>query len=224
MEKCVYLHNVRLHKQMKHPLIILTLLFSSIFSLSAQTRLGTTSRIINRADNHYYALDSIFLGEEYSNTLMGVAMITKNAFGGNASCLRSNYDPAKKRHELVYLVLNQKRKGRMKVTSCRCTISSEVFFDLSNLFSSAVYASLPGSIVYGADGVLYEFLFGQSLSANCWWPSLQSNSNCGRLVSLIQKIENSVRDDDAESIEELRPEIINLTEVFNKLKADIDNQ
>lgn len=128
MEKCVYLHNVRLHKQMKHPLIILTLLFSSIFSLSAQTRLGTTSRIINRADNHYYALDSLFLGEEYSNTLMGVAMITKNAFGGNASCLRSNYDPAKKRHELVYLVLNQKRKGRMKVTSCRCTISSEVFF------------------------------------------------------------------------------------------------
>ena len=207
---------------MKHPLFILTLLFSSVFSLSAQTRLGTTPRIINRADNHYYALDSLFLGEEYSNTLLGGAMITRSAFGGNA-CLRSNYDSAKKKYELVYLVSNQGRKDREKVTSCRCTISSEVFFELSDLFSSAVYASLPGSIEYGADGVLYEFLCGESLSAECWWPSLQSDSNCGRLVSLIQKIENAVRDDDAESIEELRPEIINLTEVFNKLRASIED-
>lgn len=52
---------------------------------------------------------------------------------------------------------------------------------------------------------------------------MQSDSNCGRLVSLIQKIENAVRDDDAESIEELRPEIINLTEVFNKLRATIED-
>ena len=206
---------------MKSPLLILALLFSSIFSLSAQTRLGTTPRIINRADNHYYALDSLFLGEEYSNTLLGVAMITKNAFGSNA-CLRSNYDSAKKRYELVYLVCNQDRKGRKKVTSCRCTISSETFLELSELITNAVFASVPGSIVYGADGVFYEFLSGESISAVCWWPSLQSDSNCGRLVSLFQKLQNAVRDNDSESIEELRPEIKNLTEVFDKLRAPIE--
>lgn len=206
---------------MKSPLLILALLFSSIFSLSAQTRLGTTPRIINRADNHYYALDSLFLGEEYSNTLLGVAMITKNAFGSNA-CLRSNYDSAKKRYELVYLVCNQDRKGRKKVTSCRCTIPSDTFLELSELITNAVFASVPGSIVYGADGVFYEFLSGESLSAECWWPSLQSDSNCGRLVSLFQKLQNAVRDNDSESIEELRPEIKNLTEVFDKLRAPIE--
>jgi len=206
---------------MKHSLIILTLLFSSIFSLSAQTRLGTTPRIINRADNHYYALDSLFLGEEYSNTLLGVAMITKNAFGSNA-CLRSNYDSAKKRYELIYLVCNQDRKGRKKVTSCRCTISSETFLELSELITNAVFASVPGSIVYGADGVFYEFLSGESLSAECWWPSLQSDSNCGRLVSLLQRVENAVQDEDSDAIEGLRPEIINLTEVFKELRASID--
>lgn len=130
---------------MKRPLLILALLFSSIFSLSAQTRLGTVPRSINRADNPYYALDSLFLGEEYSNTFMGFAMITKNAFGGN-TCLRSNYDSARKRYELVYLVYNQGRKGREKVKTYRCTISSETFLELSELITNAVYASAPGSI------------------------------------------------------------------------------
>ena len=204
---------------MKRPLIILTLLLSSIFSLSAQTRLGTTSRIINRADNHYYALDSLFLGKEYSNTLLGVAMITKNAFGSSA-CLRSNYDSASNRYELVYLVRN--REGQKEMKTYRSTISSETFLELSELITSAVYASVPGSIVYGADGVFYEFLSGESLSAECWWPSLQSDSNCGRLVSLIQKVEHAIREDESESIEELRPEITSLTEVFKELRAAVE--
>lgn len=154
---------------------------------------------------------------------MGVAMITKNAFGNSAACLRSNYDSARKRYELVYLVYNQGRKGREKVKSYRCTIPSETFLELSVLITNAVYASAPGSIVFGADGVFYEFLDGESLSAECWWPSLESDSNCGRLVSLIQKLQNAVRDNDPESIEELRPEIKSLTEVFDKLRAPIDN-
>ena len=208
---------------MKRHLLILALLFSSIFPLSAQTRLGTVPRSINRADNPYYALDSLFLGEEYSNTLMGVAMITKNAFGGSAACLRTNYDSARKRYELVYLVCNQGRRGREKVKTYRCTIPSETFLELSELFSSAVYASIPGGVVFGADGVFYEFLDGESLSAECWWPSLESDSNCGRLVSLIQKLQNAVRDNDPESIEGQRPEIKSLTEVFSELRAAVEN-
>lgn len=153
---------------------------------------------------------------------MGVAMITKNALGGSAACLRTNYDSARKRYELVYLVRNQDRKDREKVKTYRCTIPSETFFELSVLITNAVYASAPGSVVFGADGVFYEFLSGESISAVCWWPSLQSDSNCGRLVSLFQKLQNAVRDNDSESIEELRPEIKNLTEVFDKLRAPIE--
>lgn len=93
---------------------------------------------------------------------------------------------------------------------------------MSELITNAVYASVPGSIVYGADGVFYEFLSGESLSAECWWPSLQSDSNCGRLVSLFQKVENAVQEKDSNAIEELRPEIINLTEVFKELREAID--
>ena len=150
---------------------------------------------------------------------MGVAMITKNALGGSAACLRSNYDSVRKRYELVYLVYNHDRKGREKVKTYRCTIPSETFLELSVLITNAVYASAPGSIVFGADGVFYEFLSGESISAVCWWPSLQSDSNCGRLVSLFQKLQNAVRDNDSESIEELRPEIKSLTEVFDKLEG-----
>jgi hypothetical protein len=147
-------------------------------------------------------------------------MITKNAFGSSA-CLRSNYDSASNRYELVYLVRN--REGQKEMKTYRSTISSETFLELSELITSAVYASVPGSIVYGADGVFYEFLSGESLSEECWWPSLQSDSNCGRLVSLIQRVENAVREDESESIEELRPEITNLTEVFKELRAAVDN-
>lgn len=149
-------------------------------------------------------------------------MITKNAFGSD-TCLRSNYDSSTKRYELVYLVCNQERKGRQKVNSYRCTISSDTFLELSELITNAVYASAPGSVVFGADGVFYEFLSGESISAECWWPSLQSDSNCGRLVSLFQKVENAVKDTDSESIEELLPEIKALTEVFKELRAAVEN-
>ena len=207
---------------MKSPFLIIALVFSSLLSLSAQTRLGTTPRIINRADNHYYELDSLLLGEEYSKQVfMGFAMLTKNAFGNNA-CLRSNYDFANKNAELVYLVVNRDervRKGQKIVTTYRCSISDETFLALNDLFTDAVYASIPGSIVYGADGVLYEFLSGESLSAECWWPQLHSDSNCARLVSLIEKVEIAVRDDDSESIEGLRPDILSLSIIFKQLRA-----
>ena len=206
---------------MKSHLIILTLLLSSIIPMSAQTRLGTTPRIINRADNYYYALDSLFLGEEYSNTLLGVAMITNNAFGGSAACLRTNYDSARRKYELVYLVRNRNRKGRKEVKTYRCTISSEIYLELTELITSAVDASIPGSIVYGADGVTFEFLEGTFFSAECWSPSL--DSNCGRLASLMEKVEIAVRDKDSESIEELRPEIKRQTEVFKELRAAVEN-
>ena len=102
---------------------------------------------------------------------MGVAMITKNALGGSAACLRSNYDSARKRYELVYLVYNHDRKGREKVKTYGCTIPSDTFLELSELITNAVYASAPGSVVFGADGVFYEFLSGESISAVCWWPT-----------------------------------------------------
>ena len=212
---------------MKNRFLIFILFLSSIFSMSAQTRLGTTPRIINRAENHYYALDSLFLGEEYSKQMfLGFAMITRSAFG-NDTCLRSNYDFASKNAELVYLVLNRNervRKGRKNVTTYRCSISDETFLALNDLFTDAVFASIPGSIVYGADGVLYEFISGNSLSAECWFPQLQSESNCARLVSLIEKVEVAVRDKDSESIEEMLPVIKKLTVIFKELRAAIDNQ
>ena len=207
---------------MKSHFLIIALVLSSLLSLSAQTRLGTTPRIINRADNHYYELDSLLLGEEYSKQVfMGFAMITRNAFG-NCACLRSNYDYASKNAELVYLVLNQNERvksGKNIVTTYRCRISDETFLDLSDLFTDAVFASIPGNTLSGADGVTYEFLSGDSFSAECWWPQLHSDSNCARLVSLIEKVEIAVRDDDSESIEGLRPDILSLSIIFKQLRA-----
>lgn len=212
---------------MKSRILILLLFLSSTFSLSAQTRLGTTPRIINRADNFYYELDSLFLGKEYSyQALLGFAMITRNAFG-NCACLRSNYDYTSKNAELVYLVLNRNERvksGKKNVTTYRCRISGETFLELSDLFTDAVFASIPGNTLSGADGVIYEFLSGDFFSAECWSPQLFSESNCARLVSLIERVEMAVRDNDSESIEELRPEINNLTEVFKELRVAIGNQ
>lgn len=207
---------------MKSHFLIIALVLSSLLSLSAQTRLGTTPRIINRADNFYYELDSLFLGKEYSyQAFLGFAMITRNAFG-NCACLRSNYDYASKNAELVYLVLNQNERvksGKNIVTTYRCRISDETFLDLSDLFTDAVFASIPGNTLSGADGVTYEFLSGDSFSAECWSPQLLSESNCARLVSLIEKVEIAVRDDDSESIEGLRPDILSLSIIFKQLRA-----
>ena len=49
------------------------------------------------------------------------------------------------------------------------------------------------------------------------------DSNCGRLVSLIQRVENAVRDNESELIEELRFEIKSLTAVFKKLRAALED-
>ena len=210
---------------MKKFLFIFALLLSSVFSLTAQQRLGTTPRIINRADNYYYALDSLFLGEEFSQNLLGVAMITTNAFG-NDCCLRTHDDLANKETELVYLVLERKgmgESGKRKVKTYRCPISEEIMFELMDLVSDAVYSSIPGSIVHGADGVTYEFLLGDSLSAECWTPQWREGSNCDRLVSLFESIQIAVREKDSEKIEECRPEIKELTVIFKNLRASMNN-
>lgn len=210
---------------MKKLLFILALLLSSVFSLSAQQRLGTTPRIINRADNYYYALDSLFLGEEFSQNLLGVAMITTSAFG-NDCCLRTYYDLANKKTELVYLILdrrNSREPSKRIIKTYRCPVSEEILFKLMDLVSDAVYSSIPGSIAHGADGVTYEFLLGDSLSAECWTPQLREGSNCDRLVSLFESIQIAVREKDSEKIEELRPEIEELTSIFKSLRASMNN-
>ena len=210
---------------MRKLLVIFALLLSSVFSLSAQQRLGTTPRIINRADNYYYALDSLFLGEEFSQNLLGVAMITKSSFG-NDCCLRTYYDFANKKTELVYLILDRKSSrepSKRIVKTYRCPISEEIMFELMDLVSDAVYSSIPGSIVYGADGVKYEFLLGNSLSAECWTPQWREGSNCDRLVSLFESIQIAVREKDSEKIEECRPEIKELTAIFKDLRASMNS-
>ena len=210
---------------MKRILFLFVLLFSSVFSLSAQQRLGTTPRIINRADNYYYALDSLFLGEEYSQNLWGIAMITLSAYG-NDCCLRTYYDPANKKTGLAYLILDRKKlekSGKKRVKTYKCPISEEIMLELIDLVSEAVYSSIPGGAFYGADGVTYEFLLGEAYSAECWYPQWRKGSNCDRLVSLFERIQIAVRERDSDRIEDFRPEIKELTAIFKDLRVSINN-
>ena len=152
-------------------------------------------------------------------------MITKNAFG-NDCCLRTHYDLANKKTELVYLVLERKGMGescKRKVKTYRCPISEEIMFELMDLVSDAVYSSIPGSLVHGADGVTYEFLLGEAYSAECWYPQWRKGSNCDRLVSLFERIQIAVRERDSDRIEDFRPEIKELTAIFKDLRVSINN-
>ena len=206
---------------MRSRLLIAVLFFTSLISSSAQMRLGPVPRIINRADNYYYELDSLFLGEEYSNIgMLGFAMITTNAFD-DSRCLRPSYDYEGKKAELVYQILSREEwlnRKKNKVTTYRCPISEDILFELFELVADAVLAAaVPGGPVYGADGVTYEFLVADSQSAACWSPQLQPESNCARLVSLFGRIEIAVQGQNSVAIEELRPEIQELTKIFKGL-------
>lgn len=128
------------------------------------------------------------------------------------------YSPDKK--ELVLRVARRNiwySKGRIGVKKYRCPITSDLSDKLDSLFSSAVFSSSPDAEVLGLDGTTYEIRtnWGKDV-AECWSPD-DDNSNCDRLVRILEDLCDIVKDKDVNGIEGLVPEIEALTANFTKL-------
>jgi hypothetical protein len=192
---------------------LLSLLFLLLSLIGyGQNRLQTVPRSINREDNPYGPHDRQFLGEEYSQSPFEFAVISHS--WGNVNCLRSCCFSDQSKQELVYLVSDD--HGR-NMKEYRCPITWELYSALSGLIHAAVFSSYPDASVV-IDGACFEFLDGDTYSAQCWLPASNPEDNCPRLVRLIQHVRNAVKEKDLKAIEALQPEIQALTDVFNALR------
>ena len=196
---------------MKSQLIVLALLLSSIIPMSAQTRLGTVPWEI-----YWYrsAADSLLLGDDYING----SVIIKSPWASSLTCLKCHFNLYPNKCELRYLVYDRKSRD---ITTYRCPVPEDIFDEVSDLIESAVYSSVPDNYGAGIDAPCIYFYW-YEFSAMCDWPPKQDGDNCDRLVSLISKVMDAVKDNDLESIEKLRPEIKSLTEIFNELRAAVE--
>ena len=197
---------------MKSHLIVFVLLLSSIIPMSAQTRLGTIPW-----DRYWYrsAADSLLLEDDYING----SVILESPWASSLTCLKCHFDLYPNKCELRYLVYDRKSRD---ITTYRCPVSEDIFDEVSVLIESAVYSSVPDNYGIGIDAPWIEFYWYEH-SAMCDWPPKQDGDNCDRLVSLISKLMHAVQDNDLESIEKLRPEIKSLAEIFNELRAALEN-
>ncbi len=99
----------------------------------------------------------------------------------------------------------------------RCPVSTRISEKLDSLFMSAVFSSslMAGSM--GFDGTTFELrTFGGRYAASCWSPK-QDDSNCSRLVCVLEALCGFVKEGNINGIEGLVPEIDALTAIFSDL-------
>ena len=108
----------------------------------------------------------------------------------------------------------RRRKNNITIKEYRCPISARISEKLDSLFMSAVLSSSLMSSSRGLDGTTFELrTFWGHYAAFCWSPK-QDESNCSRLVSVLEALCELVKDNNINGIEDLVPEIDALTTIF----------
>ncbi|MBR3884009.1 MAG: hypothetical protein IKJ31_04540 [Bacteroidaceae bacterium] len=191
-------------------LIILGLNLS--IGTNAQSRLYPKGRdnsecILNR---YYAKIDSLLLN---NRELDDFAFTIRPSFTGEQGCYYVN--------ESAELVLKVAKKSiwyskEAKINEYRHNISRNTAKLLKELFSAAVFSSSYLAQPNGLDGVTYEILInGGYYTAECWSP--QKDTNCHKLVKILEELSTAIIANDQSAVEDLIPEIKELTEDFKKL-------
>lgn len=178
----------------------------------AQSRLYPKGRnsskdIINR---YYARVDSLLLNDR---KLDDFAFTICGSFVGEQGCY---YD--KEKSELVLKVANKNiwYSAKVEITEYRCHIPRNVASLLKELFNAAVFSSSYLAQPNGLDGVTYEILINSGYyTAECWSP--KKDTNCYKLVEILEELSLAIKSSDQVAIEKLIPKIEELTEIFKSL-------
>ncbi len=120
----------------------------------------------------------------------------------------SSSKASKKRRDLYYDIA---------IKEYRCPVSTRISEKLDSLFMSAVFSSSLMNDSLGLDGTTFELrTFWGRYAASCWSPK-QDESNCSRLVCVLEALCGFVREENINGIEGLIPEIDALTAIFSDL-------
>jgi hypothetical protein len=99
----------------------------------------------------------------------------------------------------------------------RCPVSTRISERLDSLFMSAVFSSSLMADSMGFDGTAFELrTFWGHYAASCWSPK-QDDSNCSRLVRVLEALCGFVKEENINGIEGLVLEIDALTATFTDL-------
>ena len=191
-------------------LAVLGLCFSN--ETNAQSRLYPKGRAHSKDPlNSYYAkIDKLLLN---NRELDDFAFTIKPSFSGEQGCYYVS--------ESSELVLKSAKKNiwyskSTEIDEYRCKISRNTASLLKELFSAAVFSSSYLAQPNGLDGVTYEILIERGYyTAECWSP--KKNTNCSKLTEILDKLSSAVKSSDQAAIENLTPEITELTGEFKKL-------
>lgn len=212
-----------MNKKIKQILLLMlirnTLYFILVlFGLSFSAGVNAQSRLYPKGREHsqgplkrYHAkIDSLLLN---NGKLDDFAFTIEPSFEGEQGCYYDN-----ETSELVLKVANKNiwYSAKVEVAEHRCSISRSTASLIEELFSAAVLSSSYLAQPNGLDGVTYEILInGGYYTAECWSP--KKDTNCHKLVRILEELSAAVKINDQVAVENLIPEIKELTTVFKEL-------
>ena len=108
----------------------------------------------------------------------------------------------------------QKKEARMKES--RCPLPRETAFHFQQLFLAATLSSsYLAERTGGKDGTSFEVII-EHYYAKCWSPE-DPDSNCYKIAAILKNLADAIKANDSVTIENMLPEVDNLTSVFEEL-------
>ncbi len=193
-------------------LILIILLFCFAIETSAQSRLYPKGRDNSKNSLTAYAarVDSLLLNNRKFSSF---AFTIRPSFTGEQGCYYNSESS-----ELVLRIADKNiwYSKNTEINEYRCKISDETANSINQLFSAAIFSSSYLAQPNGLDGETYEILIkGGYCTAECWSP--KKDTNCYKLVEILNKLSLAVKSNDETLIVSLIPKMSVLTEEFKKL-------
>ena len=98
----------------------------------------------------------------------------------------------------------------------RCPLPRETAFHFQQLFLAATLSSsYLAERTGGKDGTTFEVII-EHYYAKCWSPE-DPYSNCYKIAAILKNLADAIKANDSVTIENMLPEVDNLTSVFEEL-------
>ena len=214
---------------------ILVLCAGFQIGLHAQSRLHPISRYAS-SSNRYLERVSNLLSND--GRFRDFAFEIRPSFSGETGCYYNHEDSTLvlrvAQKNIYYFDLHAKEGKKKKkaedvdIIEYRCPISPGATTSFRRLFYAAVFSSSYFSKRRGNDGTTYQLFTLGGYTAECWSPG-DNDSNCGKLVAILESLTEAIKSNDPQAIDNLIPTVEQLTRSFEelfpedvKLNADIN--
>lgn len=190
--------------------------------LHAQSRLYPISQY-SVTNQYYERVFSLLLNNGH---FRGLAFEIRPSFSGETGCYYDDKDSTLvlrvAKQNIWYFDLrakdNKKKKKAedVEIMEYRCHISLEATKSFHRLFYAAVFSSSYFSKPRGNDGTTYQLFCLGDFTAQCWSPH-DEDSNCSKLVAILESLTEAVKSNDPQAIDNLIPTVEELTQSFEEL-------